>query len=68
MHIERLLLRPAEFGDAIGVSRAKAYELIAARVVRSIKVGKSTRVPVDEVRKWVAAELEKQSAGTTEAA
>ena len=67
MHMERLLLRPAEFGDAIGVSRAKAYELIAARVVRSIKVGKSTRVPVDEVRRWVAAELAKQ-VGTTEAA
>jgi excisionase family DNA binding protein len=50
---ERLLLKPAEVGESIGVSRARAYELIAAGVIPSIKIGSSIRVPVDALRKWI---------------
>jgi excisionase family DNA binding protein len=51
---ERLLLKPEEFAAAIGVSRAKAYELIAERAVPSIKVGRCRRVPIDSMREWIA--------------
>jgi len=54
---ERLLYKPAEVGEAIGVSRAKAYELIAAGSIPHIKVGSSIRVPIDSLRAWVAQQL-----------
>ena len=58
---DRLLLRPAEAADAIGVSRARAYELIAAGVLPSIRIGTSIRVPVDALRAWVDRRLEERA-------
>jgi excisionase family DNA binding protein len=57
--IERLLYRPGEVGEAIGVSRARAYELIAAGVIPSIRIGSSIRVPADELRRWIARQVER---------
>lgn len=53
MPIERLLYRPAEAADAIGVSRSRIYELIASGEVPSVRVGRTLRVPVDALRRWV---------------
>ena len=50
----KLLYRVTEAADAISVSRARAYELIASGVIPSIKVGGSIRVPVDALREWIA--------------
>jgi excisionase family DNA binding protein len=55
---ERLLYKPAEVGEAIGVSRAKAYELIADGTIPHVKVGSSIRVPVDALRAWVTQQLQ----------
>jgi excisionase family DNA binding protein len=44
-------------GEAIGVSRARAYELIAAGVIPSIRIGSSIRVPVDALRDWIARQI-----------
>ena len=52
--VERLLYRPAEAADAIAVSRARAYELIAAGVIPSIRINGSIRVPVDALKAWIA--------------
>ncbi len=60
MAADRLLYRPAEAGEAIGVSRARAYELIAAGTIPSIRIGSSIRVPVEALRQWVSAQLETQ--------
>ncbi len=57
MATERLAYRPAEVGEAIGVSRSKAYEMIAAREIPSVKVGGCVRVPVDALRGWIAQQL-----------
>lgn len=54
---ERLLLRPEEAAESIGISRAKAYELIARREIPSVKVGSSLRVPVDSLKQWIAQQL-----------
>ena len=59
---DRMLYRPAEAADAIGVSRARAYELIAEGVIPSIRIGSSIRVPVDALRTWVNQQLEQQAA------
>ncbi len=56
--IDRLLLRPAEAADAIGVSRSKAYELIANGTLPSVRIGTSgVRVPVAALREWIDREL-----------
>jgi excisionase family DNA binding protein len=61
--VDRLLYRPTEFAEAIGVSRSKAYEIIAAGIVPSIRVGSSVRVPVDAAREWIERQL--SAAATT---
>jgi excisionase family DNA binding protein len=58
---DRLLLRPSEAGEAIGVSRSKAYELIAAGTIPSVKVGGCVRVPLDALKAMIARKLKEQS-------
>ncbi len=60
--MDRLLLRPAETAEAIGVSRSKAYELIASGTIPSIKLGGSVRVPVDGLREWIARQVAEREA------
>jgi len=50
---ERLLLKPAEAAEAMGVSRSRAYELIADGSIPSIKLGASVRVPLQTLREWI---------------
>ena len=54
---ERLLLRPAEAGDVIGVSRSRAYELIASGEIPSVDVDGSPRVPVAALKAWIEKRL-----------
>lgn len=54
---ERLMLRPGEAADAIGVSRAKLYELLARGVIPSVMVGASKRVPVQALNAWIEQQL-----------
>jgi excisionase family DNA binding protein len=57
----RLLLRPEEGADAIGVSRARFYELMSAGRIKSIKIGRSRRIPLAELESWITRELAAQS-------
>lgn len=52
--IGRYLLRPAEAASALGLSRSKVYDLIARDEIPHISIGRSRRVPVDALRKWLA--------------
>ena len=54
---DRLLLRPSEVADTLGIGRSKAYELIASGVIPSIRLGASVRVPADALRTWIARQL-----------
>ena len=56
---ERLLLRPAEAADAIGVSRTKAYELIAKGEIPSVRLGGVVRVPVAALKQWIDRQVER---------
>ena len=53
---ERLLLRPSEVAETLGIGRSKAYELIAAGTIPSIRIGASVRVPAEHLRAWIAAQ------------
>jgi excisionase family DNA binding protein len=52
--MEKLLLRAAEVSELTGMGKSKTYELIAAGVIPSVRIGKSVRVPADRLRQWIA--------------
>lgn len=60
MTTDRLMLRPVEAADAIGVSRSKVYELIAAGQIPSVKLAGCVRVPVEALKQWIASQVTKQ--------
>lgn len=53
--MEKILLRPAEAAEALGISRSKAYELIATGAIPSVRIGNSARVPVKALHELAAA-------------
>jgi excisionase family DNA binding protein len=52
-YMDRLLLRPIEAAEAIGIGRSKVYELLASGELPSIRIGSSIRVPVEQLRDWI---------------
>jgi excisionase family DNA binding protein len=56
--MEKLLLRPVEAAEAIGISRSKIYELLASGDLPSVRIGTSVRVPVEALRAWIAEQLD----------
>ena len=58
--MEKLLLRPNEAAELLGVGRSTIYALLASGDVPSVRVGRSVRLPLEAVRQWVAA----RAAGT----
>ena len=57
--VARLLLRPAEVAESLGIGRSKVYELISSGQLPSIRIGGSLRVPIDKLTDW----LEQGAAG-----
>ena len=54
-----LLLRVSEAARLLSVSRAKAYEMIAAGELPSVRIGgKCIRVPARALEEWVEAQLD----------
>jgi excisionase family DNA binding protein len=54
--MEKLLLRPHEAAEVLGLGRSKVYEMIASGAIPSITIGKSRRVPLEALRAWVRAQ------------
>jgi excisionase family DNA binding protein len=53
--LERLLLRPAEVGEVLGISRSRVYELLASGEIPAVEVGnpRTKRIPLAALRSWV---------------
>jgi excisionase family DNA binding protein len=51
--VDKLLLRPAEVAELIGLGKSKTYDLIGKGLIPSVRVGRAVRVPVDALRLWV---------------
>jgi prophage regulatory protein len=51
--MDKLLLRASEVCEMTGLGKSKTYELIAAGVIPSVRIGKSVRVPADQLRHWI---------------
>lgn len=56
--MERILLKPIEVAELLGIGRTKTYELIGGGSLPSIRIGTSLRVPMDSLRQWVAAQTD----------
>jgi excisionase family DNA binding protein len=50
----RLLLRPEEVAQALGVGRTTVFELIRAGELRSVKIGKSRRISTEALHEYLA--------------
>lgn len=55
--MERLLLRPAEAAELLGLGRSTVYELLSAGSLPAIRVGSSVRIPAAALRQWVEQRL-----------
>jgi excisionase family DNA binding protein len=59
--MSKLLLTVPEAAAALAISRSKLYELIAARVIRSVRIDGSRRVPVEVLEAYVAGLLAEEA-------
>ncbi len=59
--MERVLLKPAQAAEALQLSRAKLYSLIAGGELKSIKIGGARRIPIEALREFVARQLAEQA-------
>ncbi len=51
--MDQLLLRPEEAAEALPVGRDRIYELMGSGFLRSVKLGRSRRIPVAELEAFV---------------
>ena len=54
---EKLLLRVSETAELLSVARSKAYAMVQAGELPSVRMGKSVRVPAQALRDWVARQV-----------
>ena len=55
---DRLLLRVEEAAKLLGVGRSKAWELIWARDLPVIRIGRLVRIPRSELERWITERTE----------
>jgi len=49
----KLLLRVSEAAELLSVARSKAYAMVKAGELPSVRLGGSVRVPLARLREWV---------------
>lgn len=54
----KLLVTVPEFAELIGVSRTTAWKMVYDGELRSITIGRSRRIELDEVKRWIAQKVE----------
>lgn len=50
---DRLLLRPEEAAELLGIGRSKLYDLLATGEVESVHIGSCRRIPVEGLHRYV---------------
>jgi excisionase family DNA binding protein len=50
----RLLIRVSEAAEMLSVARSKAYLMVNAGELPSVRLGKSVRIPIEALKDWVA--------------
>lgn len=58
----QLLLTVPEAAAALAISRSKLYELLAAGLVRSVRIDGSRRIPLAALHAYVASLIDQEAA------
>lgn len=59
--MDRLLLKPNEVVEVLGIGRSLVYEMIARKELPSVRLGRCIRVPRESLERW----LKDRQAGTS---
>ena len=59
--MSKILLTIPEAATALAISRSKLYELLAAGLVRSVRIDGSRRVPVEALEAYVGSLLDEKA-------
>ena len=50
---KKLLLKASEVADRLSIGRATAYEMMAAGVLPTVRIGRAVRVPARSLEIWI---------------
>lgn len=53
--MEKILLTPKECAEALSIGRTRMYSMLAQSQLPSVRIGRSIRVPVAALERWVEA-------------
>ena len=56
--MDAVLLSVEEAAQVLGLGRSKTYELLLKGQLRSIKIGRSRRVPVESINEFIRERIE----------
>ena len=56
--MDKLLLKPSEAAELVGLGRSTFYGLVKAGTIPSIRVGRSIRIPLAALRQWVSEQVD----------
>ncbi len=51
--MDKLLFKPAEVTEILGIGRSRVYEMLACGELPSVRIGRSIRIPASALRQWV---------------
>jgi excisionase family DNA binding protein len=51
--VEKLLLRPEEAAQMLGLGRAQVYGMCQRGELPCVRLGRSVRIPADRLRSWL---------------
>jgi len=60
MDQKKLLLSPEETCEAIGVKRSTLFKMLDAGKIRSIKIGRLRRIPVQSIHQYIERQVAAQ--------
>ncbi|MFC1848441.1 helix-turn-helix domain-containing protein [Chloroflexota bacterium] len=58
--MEKLLLKPNEVAQVLGIGRSLVYELIARKEIPSVRLGRCIRIPAESLQRWIREQEERQ--------
>lgn len=62
--MDKLLLRPNEAAEVLGIGRTRTYELLARGDLPGVvRIGKSVRISAESLRDWVRQQAASQPSG-----
>ena len=61
--MEKLLLKPLEAAQVLGIGRSLMYELITRGEIPSVRLGRCLRVSKESLQKWIREQEEERKDG-----